>query len=150
MIDPKPQTTSDRLICEILESVRIIAVVGISANTDRPSYGVSQFLQRRGYRIVPVNPGLAGQELLGEKVYASLADVPGTVDMVDIFRASDAAGEVAREAIRLAPAKGIKAIWMQLGVRHDAAAVEAEAAGLRVVMDRCPKIEFARLGIGQR
>lgn len=132
-------------ILGILRSVKTIAMVGASANWNRPSYFAMKYLQEKGYRVIPVNPGLAGQELLGERAYARLADIPGRFEMVDVFRNSEAAGPVADEAIALKEAKGIEVLWMQLGVRNDAAAARAEAAGLKVVMDRCPKIEFGRL-----
>jgi uncharacterized protein len=130
-------------IRDILQSVKTVALVGASANTVRPSYFVMKYLQDKGYRVIPVNPGLAGQELLGEKVYASLADIPVTIDMVDVFRNSEAALSVTEEALKL-PALP-KVLWMQLSVRNDAAAAEAEAAGLRVVMNRCPKMEYGKL-----
>jgi O-acetylhomoserine (thiol)-lyase len=142
---PTPLNYPDRWIRAILNRVRTIAVVGISANTDRPSYGVSKFLIDKGYRVIPVNPGLAGQTLLGETVYARLADIPEPFDMVDIFRNSEAAGGIADEAIILAAKKGISVIWMQLGVRNDDAAMRAEAAGMTVIMDRCPIIEFRKM-----
>ena len=144
---PPPLVYPDSLIRNILERVRTIAVVGLSANTSRPSFGVAKFLSERGYRVIPVNPGLAGQTLFGEIVYARLADIPGPFDMVDIFRNSEAAGTITDEAVGLAQKFGISVIWMQLGVRHDEAAKRAEAAGLTVIMDRCPKIEFDRLGL---
>lgn len=128
----------------LLQSVRRIALVGASAKADRPSHEVMHFLMRQGYTVIPVNPGLAGQTILGQTVVASLADISPPVDMVDIFRASDAAGAVVDEAI----AHGAGAVWMQLGVIDSAAASRAEAAGLKAVMNRCPKIEFARLGLG--
>jgi predicted CoA-binding protein len=137
---------SDDLIRRVL-TAKTIAVVGFSASPARASHGVAQFLQARGHRIVPVNPGLAGQTLLGEKVYASLADVPGSIDMVDVFRNSAQAGGVVDEAIALKAAKGIKSVWMQLDVIDEAAAKRGEAAGLTVIMDRCPKIEVGRLGL---
>jgi predicted CoA-binding protein len=122
----------------ILASAHTIAVVGFSANASRPSHDVARFLQHRGYRIVPVNPGLAGQTHLGETVYARLADIPFAVDLVDIFRRSEEAGAVVDEAIAI----GARIVWMQLGVRDDEAALRAQAAGLKVVMNRCPKIEL--------
>ncbi|MGE5478558.1 MAG: CoA-binding protein [Bacteroidales bacterium] len=137
------QTYSDDFLRGIFASVRTIAVVGISANADRPSHYVAKFLQAKGYRVIPVNPGLEGQELLGEKVYKDLAAIPEAVDMVDIFRNSEAAGAVADEAV----AKGAKVVWMQLDVVNEDAAARAEAAGVKVVMDRCPKIEMPRLGL---
>jgi len=127
---------------EILRSVKTIAVVGASPNPMRPSYGVARFLAAQGYDVVAINPGHAGGEIAGCPVFASLADVPRPIDMVDVFRNSDAAGAVADEAI----AVGAKVVWMQLGVRDDAAAARAEAAGLKVVMNRCPKIEWATMG----
>ena len=125
----------------ILDRVKTIAMVGASAHWNRPSYFAMKYLQDKGYRVIPVNPREAGKEILGERVYADLAEVPEAVDMVDIFRNSEAAGAAADAAI----AKGAKVVWMQLGVRNDDAAARAEAAGLAVVMNRCPKIEFARL-----
>jgi uncharacterized protein len=136
----------DAKVRAILTSVKTIAVVGWSPKPDRPSHGVAAFLARRGYRVIPVNPGQAGQVALGETVRATLADVvsnDGPVDMVDIFRRSDEAGAVVDEAI----AAGAKVVWMQLGVIDEAAAARAEAAGLQVVMNRCPAIEIPRLGL---
>jgi uncharacterized protein len=133
---------SDAELREILTSVRSIAVVGWSPKADRPSHGVAAFLKQRGYRVIPVNPGQAGQDALGEVVRATLAEV-GPVDMVDIFRRSEEAGTVVDQAIAL----GAKVIWMQLGVVDEAAAARARAAGLRVVMDRCPAIEIPRLAL---
>ena len=132
----------DTYLRTVLGGVRTIAVVGASGNPDRPSHQVTRYLQAKGYRCIPVNPGLAGQELLGETVYPDLASIPIAIDMVDIFRNSEAAGAVADEAI----AVGAKVVWMQLCVRDHQAAARALAAGLKVVMDRCPKIEIARLG----
>ncbi|MDE2006032.1 MAG: O-acetylhomoserine aminocarboxypropyltransferase [Rhodospirillales bacterium] len=139
-IDPIPYP--DAKLRRILSSVRRIALVGASANWNRPSYFVMKYLQGKGYRVIPVNPGLAGQDLLGERVYASVRDIPEAVDMVDIFRASNQVGPIVDDAI----AAGARVVWMQLGVRNDEAGAKAEAAGLEVVMNRCPKIEFGRLG----
>jgi uncharacterized protein len=136
---------SDNDIAEILARVRTIAVVGASNNPDRPSYGVMQFLIARGYTVHPVNPGLAGKEILGRHVYAKLTDVPGPVDMVDIFRNSDAARGVVQDAIAAKDKLSISVVWMQLGVIHQQAADSARAAGLEAVMDRCPAIELHRL-----
>ncbi len=135
----------DSYIADILGSVKSVAMVGASANISRPSYFVQKYLGGKGYTMHPINPGLAEQEILGRKVYGELADVPPPVDMVDIFRNSEAALEITREAIRLKDKLGLKVIWMQLTVRNDEAAAEAEAAGLKVVMNRCPKIEYGRL-----
>jgi predicted CoA-binding protein len=135
----------DPYIAGILGDAKTIAMVGASAASNRPSTFAMKYLLGKGYRVVPVNPSLAGKELLGQRVHAALAEVPGPVDIVDIFRNSAAALEVTREAIRLKDTLGIKVIWMQLGVRNDQAAAEAEAAGLQVVMNRCPKIEYGRL-----
>jgi predicted CoA-binding protein len=136
---------TDDYIADILRDAKTIAMVGASAGTNRPSYFAMKYLLGKGYSVIPVNPALAGQEIQGQRVYASLADVPGPVDIVDIFRNSAAALEVTREAIALKDKLGIKVIWMQLGVRNEAAAAAAEAAGLKVVMNRCPKIEYGRL-----
>jgi uncharacterized protein len=138
-------TYSDDYIAEILGAAQTFAMVGASANTVRPSYFVMKYLLGKGYGVVPVNPGVAGQSILGQQVYATLGDVPGPVDVVDVFRNSEAALDVAREAIALKDKLGIKVLWMQLGVRNDAGAAEAQAAGLKVVMNRCPKIEYGRL-----
>ncbi len=138
---------SDAEILGILDSVETIAMVGASATWNRPSYFAMKYLQEKGYRVIPVNPGVAarGDEILGERVYASLAEVPGRIDMVDIFRGSEAAGEIVDEALAVAREKSISVIWMQIGVRNEAAAQRARSAGLQVVMDRCPKIEWSRL-----
>lgn len=138
-------TYSDALVAEILAGVKTLAFVGASSNTNRPSYFAMKYMLGKGYTVHPVNPGLAGQEILGQKVYADLASVPAPVDVVDIFRNSEAAGDVTREAIALKDKLGVRVIWMQLGVRNDEAAAEAEAAGLQVIMNRCPKIEYGRL-----
>jgi uncharacterized protein len=136
-----PLETDDQ-IRALLESVKTIAIVGISNKPERASYGVAGFLKHHGFTIISVNPGLAGQTIHGETVVATLADA-GPVDMVDIFRNSEAAGPVVDEAI----AAGANAVWMQLGVVNHEAAARAEAAGLQVVMDHCPKIEIGRLGL---
>ena len=135
----------DAYIADILANVESFAFVGASANTVRPSYFAMKYLLAKGYRVIPVNPGQAGREILGQPVFASLSDIVEPVDVVDIFRSSDAALAVTREAIRLKDKLAIKVIWMQLGVLNELAAGEAEAAGLKVVMNRCPKIEFGRL-----
>jgi predicted CoA-binding protein len=133
----------DSYLRDILTSVRTIAVVGASPRPERPSHRVMAYLQRHGYRTIPVNPNAAGDAINGENVYARLADVPEPIDMVDIFRRPDAAGGVVDEAI----AADAKVVWMQLGVRDDDAANRAEARGLKVVMNRCPAIEIPRLGL---
>jgi predicted CoA-binding protein len=130
-------------IRNILQSVKTIALVGASANEVRPSYFVMKYLIDKGYEVIPVNPGLAGQQILGQTVYATLGDIPKPVDMVDIFRNSDAAGPITDEALALSPKPRV--IWMQLSVRNDEAAARAEAAGLQVVMNRCPKMEYGKL-----
>jgi uncharacterized protein len=132
---------SDAYLRSILGDVKTIAMVGASPHWNRPSYFAMKYLQDKGFRVIPVNPQAAGQTILGEQVYADLADVPDPIDMVDIFRHPDAAGPIVDEAIR----RGAKVVWMQIGVRNADAASRAEAAGLRVVMDRCPKIEYSRL-----
>ena len=136
-------TYSDPYIRGILNTVKTIAMVGVSPKTNRPSYFAFKYLLERGYRMIPVNPGQAGGDLLGQKVYARLADIPEAVDMVDVFRASEHTLGVVQEAIALNPRP--KVIWMQLGVRNDEAATLAEANGIKVVMNRCPKIEYGRL-----
>jgi predicted CoA-binding protein len=132
---------TDGYLRGILGEVKTIAMVGASSNWNRPSFFAMKYLQHKGYRVIPVNPGAAGQIVLGEKVYASLRDIPDKVDMVDIFRNSAAAGPIVDDAIAI----GAPIVWMQLGVRNDEAAAKAEAAGRRVVMNRCPKIEYGRL-----
>ena len=142
---PPPLAYGDDYIEEVLRGIRTIAIVGASANWVRPSNFAMKYLQGKGYLIIPVNPGHAGKQILGAKCYANIAEIPGQIDMVDIFRTSDAAGIIVDEAISLVAEKNIRVIWMQLGVRNDAAAARAETAGLKVVMDRCPKIEYGRL-----
>jgi hypothetical protein len=132
---------SDDYIREILKSNRSFAIVGASAHTVRPSYFVLKYLLEKEYKVIPVNPGFAGKDILARKVYGALKDIPEAIDIVDIFRSSEAALEITKEAIEI----GAKVVWMQLGVRNDDAAALAEAAGLQVVMNRCPKIEYARL-----
>jgi predicted CoA-binding protein len=139
----KLNTYSDGYIRGILKRVKTIAMVGISPKDNRPSYFAFKYLKERGYRMIPVNPGQAGKHILGEKVYATLSDIPEPVDMVDIFRASQYVLPIVQEALTLHPKPQV--IWMQLGVHNDAAARLAEAAGLKVVMNRCPKIEYGRL-----
>ncbi len=136
---------SDAHLRGILRATRTIAMVGASPYWNRPSYFAMKYLQDKGYRVIPVNRRAAGDEILGEACYASLAEVPGRIDMVDVFRSSEEAGAVVDEAIRAKDEKGIKVVWMQLGIRNDEAARRGEAAGLEVVMNRCPKIEFGRL-----
>jgi uncharacterized protein len=136
---------SDAYIAGILGEAKTIAMLGASAGTSRPSYFAMKYLLGKGYKVIPVNPTLSGQQILGQKVVASLADLEPPIDIVDVFRNSAAALEVTREALALKDRLGIKVIWMQLGVRNDEAAAEAEAAGLKVVMNRCPKIEYGRL-----
>ena len=129
-------------IASIARNTKVIAVVGLSPKPERPSHGVARFLQSRGYKVMPVNPGHAGQEILGEPVYATLSDIPADagVDMVDIFRQSDAVPAIVNEALTALP--DLKTVWMQIGVMHAGAAATAEAAGLTVIQNRCPKIEF--------
>lgn len=136
-------TYPDTLIRSILTSVKTIAMVGASDNPARPSCLVFKYLSERGFRVIPVNPGKTGQMFLGERFVARLGDIREPVEMVDIFRASDAAPGIVEEALAMEPRPRI--IWMQLGVRHDEAAAKAEAAGVTVIMNRCPKIEYGRL-----
>jgi predicted CoA-binding protein len=136
---------SDDFLRGVLSGAKTIAVVGASPTPLRASHRVMAYLQSRGYRAIPVNPYAAGREINGEQVYARLADVPAPVDLVDVFRNSSAAADAVDQAIAEKGRLGIKFIWMQLGVRNDAAASRAEAAGMAVVMDRCPKIEYPRL-----
>jgi predicted CoA-binding protein len=137
----EPLYYPDWQIRRILRDVNTIAMVGASTNWNRPSYFAMKYLQDKGFRVIPVNPRSAGEELLGEMVYANLKEIPEPVDMVDIFQHADRAPAVVDEAIEI----GAKIVWMQLTVRHDEAAKKAEDAGLTVIMDRCPKIEFGRL-----
>ncbi len=134
---------SDDLLRDVLTRTRTIAVVGISANPQRPSHGVARFLASKGYRVVGVNPGLAGKVMFGESVYATLADVPFDVDMIDVFRQSDAVPAIVDAALARWP--DLRTIWMQLGVEHAAAAAQAEARGVTVIQNRCPAIEYPRL-----
>lgn len=136
---------TDQDLREIFETTRTVAVVGFSNKPERASYMVANFLKSKGYRVIPINPGLAGQEFLGEVVHADLASVPAEieVDMVDIFRRSESVPEVVTEALAALP--HLRTIWMQLGVIHEGAAAEARHAGKRVVMDRCPKIDYPRI-----
>ncbi|MCY1708954.1 CoA-binding protein [Pannonibacter sp. SL95] len=134
---------SDDLIRRVLSEARAIAIIGASANEVRPSFFVTKYLIAKGFEVWPVNPGLAGKELLGRPVHGRLSDIPAAIDMVDIFRASDAVPGIVEEALGL-PSRP-KVIWMQLGVEHAEAAAQAEAAGLTVIMNRCPKIEYGRL-----
>ena len=134
---------SDQHLKDVLRGSKVVAIVGVSANPVRPSYFVARYLKLKGYRVVPVNPGLAGQRLFGEEVYATLADIPFDVDMVDIFRRSDAVPAIVDEALARWPK--LRTIWMQIGVEHAEAAALAQARGVNVIQNRCPKIEYQRL-----
>ncbi|WP_159586319.1 CoA-binding protein [Chelativorans xinjiangense] len=136
-------TYDNAYIAGILNSVKSIAILGASANDVRPSFFVTKYLIDKGYQVYPINPGQAGKEIAGAMTYASLADLPGPVDMVDIFRASSAVPGVAEEILAMDPLP--KVVWMQLTVRDDASAVRLEEKGIKVVMNRCPKIEYGRL-----
>ena len=138
-------TYGDGHLRGILASVQTLAMVGISPDWNRPSFFAMKYLQTKGFRVIPVNPNAAGDAILGETCYATLAEVPGRFDMVDIFRDAEAAGAVVDDAIALKDDKGIRIVWMQLGIRNDAAAARGTAAGLTMIMDRCPKIEYGRL-----
>jgi predicted CoA-binding protein len=138
---PLDPAYSDELLRSVLKEVRTIAMLGASAKQERPSNGVMRFLQRRGYRVIPVNPGIAGRSLHGERVHARLADIPDRIDMVDVFRNRAALAAAADDAI----AVGAKVLWLQLGLVDKVAAARAEAAGLIVIMNRCPAIEIPRL-----
>jgi predicted CoA-binding protein len=135
--------SDDNALAKLLQSARTIAVVGASPKPERPVYGVMAYLLRSGYRVIPINPGQAGRDILGQRVVARLADVAEPIDIVDIFRRTEALAGVVDEALKLVPKP--KLIWMQLGLRDDLAAARAEAAGVAVVMDRCIKVEHARL-----
>ena len=134
---------SDAHLRTILNRTKTVAVVGVSTNPVRPSYYVARYLKLKGYRVIPVNPGHAGKELFGEEIRADLSEVPDEVDMVDVFRRSEAVPEIAEQALAHLP--GLKTFWMQIGVQHDAAAQRLEARGVDVIMNRCPKIEYQRL-----
>ncbi|MCD2323149.1 CoA-binding protein [Sphingomonas sp. IC-56] len=137
--------TRDEDIRQLLEETRTIAMIGASDRPDRPSYGVMAYLQSRGYRVIPVNPQITGEHIHGEFVFRELSQIGEPIDMVDIFRRPQAAGEAVDEAI----AAGAKSVWLQIGVINEEAAARAEAAGLKVVMDRCPKIDIPRLGVAK-
>lgn len=136
-------TYTDAHLRNILNRTKTVAIVGVSANQVRPSFFVARYLKLKGFRVIPVNPGLAGQDLLGEKVYGDLSDIPHRVDMVDIFRKSEAVPAIVDAA--LARWDDLQTIWMQIGVTHDAAATTAAARGIDVIQNRCPKIEYQRL-----
>ena len=138
--------TQDQEIADLLSNAKTIAVVGASDRPDRPSYGVMKYLQDHGYRVIPVNPQITGEHVHGEFIWRELAQIGEPIDIVDIFRKSEDAGEIVDQAITV----GAKAVWMQLGVIDHEAAARAEAAGLKVVIDRCPKIEIARLGLARK
>jgi predicted CoA-binding protein len=138
---------ADSYLADILRSVKTIALLGASQNPSRPSHGVMAYLLAHGYHVIPVNPGQAGKELLGQKVYARLADIPEPIDMVEIFRAPEYLPAIVDELLAVKPLP--KVMWSQLGVRDDAAAEKAEAAGVKVVMNRCPAIEYPRLTQGR-
>ena len=131
----------DKFIIDVLKDSKLVAMVGASASWNRPSFFAMKYMQQKGFRVIPVNPGVAGKTILGEVAVASLDEIEEPIDMVDIFRNSKAADQITDDAIKV----GAKIVWMQLGVRNDEAAKRAEDAGLRVVMNRCPKIEYARL-----
>lgn len=142
------QTYTDEELRRILTTVKTVAAVGVSKNEVRPSYFVARYLKLKGYKVIPVNPAYAGEAIFGETVHASLADIPealGAIQMVDIFRRSEQAGAVVDEALEALLDRGLKVIWMQIGVIDPAAAARAEAKGVTVIMNRCPKIEYQRL-----
>jgi predicted CoA-binding protein len=132
---------SDEYLRSVLDRARTIAMIGASPHWNRPSYFAMKYLQGKGFRVIPVNPRAVGETILGETVYGDVKDISERIDMVDVFRNSEAAGQIADDAIAI----DAKVLWMQIGVRNDAAAARAEAAGLQVVMNRCPKIEYSRL-----
>lgn len=136
-------TYSDSLLTQILKRTRHVAIVGVSANPVRPSYYVARYLSLKGFTVYPVNPGHAGEELFGRKVHASLSDIDAPIDMVDIFRRSEAVGPIVDEALKVFP--GLQTVWMQIGVENAEAADKAEARGITVIQNRCPKIEYQRL-----
>ncbi len=136
-------TYSDAFLRDVLKRTKTIAIVGVSANEIRPSFYVARYLKLKGYRVVPINPGLAGQKLLGETVYGDVADVPDDVDMVDIFRRSEAVPAIVSASLERWP--NLQTIWMQIGVSHPEAAAQAQVRGVDVIQDRCPKIEYQRL-----
>ena len=142
---PEHDYYSDDKLRGILSKIRTFAMVGASTHWRRPSFYAMKYLSKKGYRVIPINPARAGEEIMGEKVYASVADYPDHLDMVDIFRTSEEPLDITKDVIAAKDDKGIKVLWMQLTVRNDHAAKLAEEAGLTVVMNRCPKIEFARL-----
>ena len=142
---PRHDYYSDDLLRGILSKIRTFAMVGASSDWKRPSSYAMKYLSKKGYRVIPINPSRAGKEILGEQVYGSIADYPGHLDMVDIFRTSEEAYDITKDVIANIADKGIKVLWMQLTVRNDKAAELAEEAGLTVIMNRCPKIEYARL-----
>ena len=141
--EPPPLTYSDETLRGILSTVKVIAMVGASPKETRPSYGVMKYLLSKGFRVIPVNPGHGGQSILGQPCFADLKSIGEPIDMIDVFRASDAVPSIVDEALSLIPRP--KVIWTQFAVRHDEAAHRAEAEGLTVIMDHCPKIEYARL-----
>jgi predicted CoA-binding protein len=145
MHDMDHDSYSDDEIAAILRECRVFAFIGASANTSRPSYFAMKYMLGKGYSVIPVNPGIAGKEILGQTVVGRLGDLTGQVDVIDIFRNSEAALEITREAVAMKERLGLKAIWMQLGVTNEEAARLAENAGLKVIMNRCPKIEYGRL-----
>ena len=137
------ETYEDRFLKTVLNRTKTVAVVGVSTNTVRPSFYVARYLALKGYKVIPINPGHAGKEMFGTTIRASLSEVDEPVDMVDIFRRSEAVPPVVDEALE--HLTGLKTIWMQIGVQHEEAAAKARAAGVDVIMNRCPKIEYQRL-----